>query len=176
MSIAAMAMRYLFPLLLLLVLGTPSASAKGRFWSYTLTGTAYDKATKDVLRNTALMIGKQLVTTDSLGHYTVTISGVTCDKGTVWQTGGATRRRMASWRCAVRSAVRARPSTATGSSMRSARAASRRARSSGGICTCREGKAGGTLQSTTSCRIIRCSAYNIATHSSSTPVKIHHVV
>jgi hypothetical protein len=85
MSIAAMAMRYLFPLLLLLVLGTPSASAKGRFWSYTLTGTAYDKATKDVLRNTALMIGKQLVTTDSLGHYTVTISGVTCDKGTVWQ-------------------------------------------------------------------------------------------
>jgi hypothetical protein len=62
-----------------------SAQAKGRFWQYTLTGTAYDKATKDVLRNTALMIGKQLVTTDSLGHYTVTISGVTCDKGTGWQ-------------------------------------------------------------------------------------------
>lgn len=59
--------------------------AKGRFWSYTLTGTAYDKATKDVLRNTALMIGDQLVTTDSLGHYTVTISGVTCDRGSNWQ-------------------------------------------------------------------------------------------
>jgi hypothetical protein len=72
-------------LLLVLLLSSPLVEAKGRFWSYMLTGTAYDKATKDVLRNTALMIGKQLVTTDSLGHYTVTISGVTCDKGTGWQ-------------------------------------------------------------------------------------------
>lgn len=71
--------------LLLLLLLSPSAQARGRFWSYTLTGTAYDQATKDVLRNTALMIGDQLVTTDSLGHYTMTISGVTCDKGTSWQ-------------------------------------------------------------------------------------------
>jgi hypothetical protein len=69
---------------LALVLVT-TCSARGRFWSYTLTGTAYDKATKDVLRNTALMIGDQLVTTDSLGHYTMTISGVTCDKGSAWQ-------------------------------------------------------------------------------------------
>ncbi len=69
---------------LALVLVT-TCCAKGRFWSYTLTGTAYDKATKDVLRNTALMIGDQLVTTDSLGHYAVTISGVTCDKGSAWQ-------------------------------------------------------------------------------------------
>ena len=59
--------------------------AKGRFWSYTLTGTAYDKATKDVLRYAVLMIGDQVVTTDSLGHYMVTIGGVTCDKGTNWQ-------------------------------------------------------------------------------------------
>jgi hypothetical protein len=77
-------MRHLLPFLLLLLLA-PSAEAKGRFWSYTLTGTAYDQATKDVLRNTALMIGDQLVTTDSLGHYTVVIGGVTCDKGTRWQ-------------------------------------------------------------------------------------------
>lgn len=77
-------MRHLLPLLLLLFL-VPSAEAKGRFWSYTLTGTAYDKATKDVLRNTALMIGDQLVTTDSLGRYAVTISGVTCDRGSAWQ-------------------------------------------------------------------------------------------
>jgi hypothetical protein len=74
-----------FVLLLLLWLGAPPAQAKGRVWSYTLTGTAYDKGTKDVLRHTVLMIGKQLVTTDSLGHYTVTISGVTCDKGSAWQ-------------------------------------------------------------------------------------------
>lgn len=62
-----------------------SAQAKGRFWSYTLTGTAYDNSTKDVLRNTTLMIGDQVVTTDSVGHYTVIIGGVTCDKGSVWR-------------------------------------------------------------------------------------------
>jgi hypothetical protein len=72
-------------LLLVLLLSSPLVEAKGRFWSYMLTGTAYDMATKDVLRNTALMIGDQLVTTDSLGRYTVTISGVTCDKGSAWQ-------------------------------------------------------------------------------------------
>lgn len=59
--------------------------ARGRFWQYTMTGTAYDKTTRIVLRNTALMIGDQLVNTDSVGHYTVTIGGVTCDKGTNWQ-------------------------------------------------------------------------------------------
>ena len=69
---------------LALVLVT-TCSAKGRFWSYTLTGTAYDKATKDVLRYAVLMIGDQVVTTDSLGHYMVTIGGVNCDKGTNWQ-------------------------------------------------------------------------------------------
>ena len=72
-------------LLLLLLFSSAVAEAKGRFWSYTLKGTAYDKTTKDVLPNTALMIGDQLVTTDSLGHYTVNISGVTCDKGSAWQ-------------------------------------------------------------------------------------------
>ncbi len=73
-------MRHLLPLLLLLLL-VPSAAAKGRFWSYTLSGTAYDKATKDVLRNTTIVIGEHVVTTDSVGHYTVIINGVTCDKG-----------------------------------------------------------------------------------------------
>lgn len=68
-------------LLLLLLLLAPVAHAKGRCRSYTLTGTAYDKNTKDLLRGTTLMIGRELVTTDSLGHYTVTISGVTCDRG-----------------------------------------------------------------------------------------------
>lgn len=68
--------------LLLLCSLALSAAAKGRFWSYTLTGTAYDQATKDVLRNTALLIGDQLVTTDSTGHYRVEISGITCDRGT----------------------------------------------------------------------------------------------
>ena len=77
-------MRHFLALLLLLLL-VPSAEARGRFWSYTLTGTVYDQATKDVLRNTALMIGDQLVTTDSLGHYSVLISGVTCDKGSAAQ-------------------------------------------------------------------------------------------
>jgi hypothetical protein len=72
-------------LLVVLLLPSPLVEAKGRLWSYTLTGTAYDKATKDVLRNAALMIGDQLVTTDSVGHYAVTISGVTCDKGSAWQ-------------------------------------------------------------------------------------------
>ena len=72
-------------LLLVLLLSSPLLEAKGRFWSYLLTGTVYDKTSKNVLRNTALMIGDQLVTTDSLGHYTVNISGVTCDKGSTWQ-------------------------------------------------------------------------------------------
>lgn len=62
--------------------GSLMASGKGRVWSYLITGTAYDKATKDVLRNTTLFIGAQLVTTDSTGHFEVVISGITCDKGT----------------------------------------------------------------------------------------------
>lgn len=66
---------------LLLVALSAAVAAKGRGWSYHLTGVAYDQTTKDVLRNTQLMIGKQLVTTDSTGHYRVTISGVTCDRG-----------------------------------------------------------------------------------------------
>lgn len=70
--------------LLALVLVT-TCWAKGRFWSYTLTGTAYDMSTKDVLRNTTLMIGDRVVATDSVGHYTVIIGGVTCDKGSVWR-------------------------------------------------------------------------------------------
>lgn len=68
--------------LLLLCTAALTVAAKGVFWSYTLTGTAYDQATKDVLRDTALMIGDQLVTTDSTGHYRVEISGITCDRGT----------------------------------------------------------------------------------------------
>lgn len=77
-------MRHVRLLLVALLLGSfaSSAYAKGRFWSYILTGKAYDQATKDVLRNTALMIGDQLVTTDSTGHYRVEISGITCDRGT----------------------------------------------------------------------------------------------
>ena len=72
-------------LLLVLLLSSPLVEAKGRSWSYVLTGTACDKTSKDVLRYAALMIGDQLVTTDSVGHYAVTISGVTCDKGSAWQ-------------------------------------------------------------------------------------------
>ncbi len=72
-------------LFILLVALSATVAAKGRGWSYHLTGVAYDQTTKDVLRNTPLMIGKQLVTTDSTGHYRVTISGVTCDRGNAVQ-------------------------------------------------------------------------------------------
>lgn len=54
---------------------------KGIAWWYTMTGVVYDKATYDVLRNTSMMIGEQLVITDDAGHYTVIIRGVTCDSG-----------------------------------------------------------------------------------------------
>lgn len=54
---------------------------KGMSWSYEMNGVVYDKATKDVLRNTSLMIGTQLVITDDTGWYSVVIRGVTCDRG-----------------------------------------------------------------------------------------------
>lgn len=41
----------------------------------------YDQATKDVRRNTTLMIGEQVITTDERGWYAVRISGITCDRG-----------------------------------------------------------------------------------------------
>lgn len=79
-TLDADAMQRLF-LLVLFATFALTTSAKGRGWYYTLTGTAYAKDSKDVLRNTALMIGRELVTTDSTGHYRVTIRGVTCDRG-----------------------------------------------------------------------------------------------
>lgn len=72
-------------LLCLAIVSTASATTKGRYWSYTMSGCVYDKTTKEVLRNTAIMIGKQMVTTDSTGHYAVTLSGITCDRGTLAQ-------------------------------------------------------------------------------------------
>lgn len=72
-------------LILLLLFAVLEAGAKGRIWSYVLTGTAYNKATKDVLRHATIMINEHVVTTDSTGHYEVTISGVTCDRGSGWQ-------------------------------------------------------------------------------------------
>lgn len=58
-----------------------AVTGKGRAWSYTMEGYAYDQTTKDVLRSTSLMIGDHIVTTDSTGWYSVVIKGVTCDMG-----------------------------------------------------------------------------------------------
>ena len=46
-----------------------------------MNGVVYDKAMRNVLRNTSLMIGTQLVSTDDTGWYSVIIHGVTCDRG-----------------------------------------------------------------------------------------------
>jgi hypothetical protein len=67
--------------LLLLLLLAPVAFGKGMAFSYTMEGHVYDQATKDVLRNTTLMIGVQVITTDERGWYSVRISGITCDRG-----------------------------------------------------------------------------------------------
>mgnify|MGYP007092123164 CR=1 FL=1 len=63
------------------LLHTYAGFGKGIAWSYTMNGAVYDKTTKDVLRNTSLMIGTQLVITDDTGWYSVVIRGVTCDRG-----------------------------------------------------------------------------------------------
>lgn len=63
------------------LLHTYAGFGKGIAWSYTMNGAVYDKTTKDVLRNTSLMIGTQLVITDNTGWYSVVIRGVTCDRG-----------------------------------------------------------------------------------------------
>ena len=67
--------------LLLSLLLAPVAFGKGMAFSYTMEGYVYDQATKDVLRNTTLMIGEQVITTDERGWYAVRISGITCDLG-----------------------------------------------------------------------------------------------
>jgi hypothetical protein len=67
--------------LLLLLLLAPVAFGKGMAFSYTMEGYMYDQATKDVLRNTVVMIGKQAITTDDKGWYSLIISGITCDRG-----------------------------------------------------------------------------------------------
>ena len=67
--------------LLLSLLLAPVAFGKGMAFSYTMEGYVYDQATKDVLRNTTLMIGEQVITTDERGWYAVRISGITCDRG-----------------------------------------------------------------------------------------------
>ena len=67
--------------LLLALLMASYGFGKGRAFAYTMEGFVYDQATKDVLRNTSLVIGKQMVTTDDRGWYSVQISGITCDRG-----------------------------------------------------------------------------------------------
>lgn len=67
-------------LLLALLIALPVVS-KDRVWWYTMEGYVYDRISKDVLRNTTLMIGRQMVTTDDHGWYSVRISGITCDRG-----------------------------------------------------------------------------------------------
>ncbi len=67
--------------LFLSMLLAPVVFGKGMAFSYTMEGYVYDQATKDVLRNTSLMIGTQLVITDDTGWYSVVIRGVTCDRG-----------------------------------------------------------------------------------------------
>lgn len=67
--------------LLLALWIAPVALGKGMAFSYTMEGYVYDQATKDVLRNTIVMIGKQAITTDDKGWYSLIISGITCDRG-----------------------------------------------------------------------------------------------
>lgn len=67
--------------LLLLLLLALVAFGKGMAFSYTMEGYVYDQATKVVLRNTVVMIGKQAITTDNKGRYSLIISGSTCDRG-----------------------------------------------------------------------------------------------
>jgi hypothetical protein len=67
--------------LLLAMLMASQGFGKGRAFAYTMEGFVYDQATKDVLRNTSLVVGKQMVTTDDRGWYSVRISGITCDRG-----------------------------------------------------------------------------------------------
>ena len=67
--------------LLLSMLLAPVVFGKGMAFSYTMEGYVYDQANKDVLRNTMLMIGEQVITTDERGWYAVRISGITCDRG-----------------------------------------------------------------------------------------------
>lgn len=58
-----------------------TGACKGIAWSYTMNGYIYDQVTKDVLRNTAVMIGNEMITTDENGWYSISIHGVTCDRG-----------------------------------------------------------------------------------------------
>lgn len=67
--------------LLLALLIASQGFGKGRAFAYTMEGFVYDQTTQDVLRNTSLVIGKQMVTTDDRGWYSVRISGITCDRG-----------------------------------------------------------------------------------------------
>ncbi|HRH70513.1 MAG TPA: hypothetical protein PLB89_13475 [Flavobacteriales bacterium] len=67
--------------LLLALLIAPVVFGKGRAFAYTMEGYAYDKHSSDLLRNTSVLIGKQLVNTDDRGWYSVRISGITCDRG-----------------------------------------------------------------------------------------------
>jgi len=67
--------------ILIVIAATNSLEAKGRFWAYTMKGTVYEAGSKEPLKHTTLVIGRDTVTTDSLGFYRVTSAGVTCDKG-----------------------------------------------------------------------------------------------
>lgn len=74
------------------ILGAAAAQAKGRIWSYTMQGTAYDARTHGPLANTALVIGTDTVMTDPQGRYVARIGGVTCDKGSSWAVARCDRR------------------------------------------------------------------------------------
>lgn len=66
---------------ILCVVSANTLEAKGRFWAYTMKGTAYDAETKEPLKNSVIIIGRDTVTTDPMGFYSVTVAGVTCDRG-----------------------------------------------------------------------------------------------
>ena len=78
--------------LLLLIASANSLDAKGRFWSYTMKGTAYDARTKEPLKDAVIIIGRDTVTTNAEGYYNVTVNGVTCDKGGRWRINRCNKR------------------------------------------------------------------------------------
>ena len=78
--------------LVLLIASANSLEAKGRFWAYTMKGTAYDAKTKEPLKDAVIVIGRDTVTTDAEGFYNVTVNGVTCDRGGRWRIKRCNKR------------------------------------------------------------------------------------
>lgn len=50
------------------------------FWSYTMTGIAYDRS-GSALRNELIIIGTDTLRTDASGGYSINFTGYTCDRG-----------------------------------------------------------------------------------------------